>query len=96
MSETEPKIYPEHKKITAIHDESQAIGDFLTWCLEEGIHLYSDQRVYEIFGFNTKMMPHNESFENLLARYFSIDLNVINTEKDEMLADMRRMNGIDP
>ena len=39
--------YPEHKKLTAIHDHSQACYDFLEWLEGKGIHLAKYDEVTE-------------------------------------------------
>jgi hypothetical protein len=79
--------YPEHDKMMAVKDESQAIGEFLDVGLARlGLRLCESDE-------HDRWWPASISIEKLLADYFEIDLNVIEREKREMLAQQRRLNG---
>lgn len=82
--------YPEHKKLKAIAEQSQAIGEFLDWC--RGEYGYELAEWDKSRKFDDRMMPVSESTEKLLAAFFDIDLNKIEAEKRAMLEKMRRMH----
>lgn len=73
--------YPEHEKLNAVKDQSQAIGDFLDWLnSEKGIVLanYGNSDV-------AWLAPDGTAKERLLAEYFEIDLDKLEAEKRAML-----------
>ena len=74
--------HPEHEKLKAISDTSQAIGEFLSWLQVEGMTICQLGR-YEEFS------PIRTSISTLLARYFEIDEQKLEREKAAMLADIR-------
>lgn len=77
--------YSEHEKMKAVKAESLIISDFLDWLYYEKnyeICIYSDHELY----------PIHQSFEKILADYFSIDLQKISEEKDLMVKKLREMN----
>jgi len=77
-----PEEYPEHVKLRAIGSESQAIGGFLEWLNEKGITLCTSDHNddYYYCGITT---------EKFLARYFEIDTEVLEEEKQQMLKKLR-------
>jgi hypothetical protein len=77
--------YPEHDKLTAAKDQTQTIGKFLEWCEEQGLELTR-------FGGDQRPAPR---LQDLLAQWAGIDLERLYAEKDEMFAQLRRMNGVD-
>lgn len=75
--------YPEHDKMSAVLEQSQTIGEFLDWLSEQGI---TRARFEKMEGWRDPVLvPTHESIEVLLARYFGIDLSVIEAEKRAML-----------
>jgi hypothetical protein len=75
--------YPEHDKLEAVKDQSQAIGEFLEngrWTLCE----WDDRtgRFWSIRG----------DVNRVLAEYFEIDLDKLEAEKRQMLDAMRAAN----
>lgn len=72
------ETYPEHQKLRAIADRSQAIGEFLDWMGHQGFWLHDRD------GFE----PHG-SVQDWLARYFDIDRDKIEAEKRAMLEALR-------
>ena len=78
-------------KMKAIQDKSQIIGDFIDW-------LNSEKKVY-LAKYITRESPfENEedlvtwavpNIEKLLAEFFKIDLQKIEQEKLQLLADIR-------
>ena len=84
MPETDDK-YPECEKVKSVQPKSQAIGEFLDWLGEKGIHLAK-------WGDDDKLWPFNKNKEELLAEYFEIDLNKVEQEKRQMLEEIRNSN----
>ncbi len=81
--------YPQHEKLATVKDLSQEIGTFLEWTEEQGWHLgewdengFGDQQLF-LIGLNRL---------DILARYFKIDLDVLETEKRHMLEAQRVSN----
>lgn len=72
--------YPEHDKMHAIKDQSQAIGEFLEWCGE---------RRWQLVDMDTDF-PVRKRTEELLAEFFEIDLKKVEEEKLAMLASLRK------
>lgn len=80
--------YPEHEKLQAISDMSQAIGEFLVSLEEKGWRLCEIPPEYE-----HTYVPVYYVKEKLLAEYFDIDLDKIENEKRAMLKVMRGASG---
>ena len=76
---------PEHEKLKEVQPQSQAIGEFIEWLGEQGIWLSSFNRF-------DRLEPINDSAEKLLARYFEIDLKVLEAEKVALLDAQRQLN----
>ena len=77
---------PEHEKLKIVQPQSQAIGEFLEWAGDQGLYLskfVSDYQQYQ---------PTNENVQSLLARYFEIDLRVLEAEKVALLNGQRQLN----
>lgn len=75
--------YPEHEKLAKVKDKSQAIGEFLNYGLEDGVLLAR----YDKYD---RLYPIHQSTEALLAKYFDIDLVVLEKEKRAMLDGLRK------
>lgn len=74
-------------KLVAVRAESQAIGQFLDWLEEQGIFLASDQKVERRREKVT--LPVYEGKEQMLARYFEIDLVKVENERRALLRSLR-------
>ena len=74
--------YPEHDKLTAVADQTQAIGEFIEWLEGKGIFL---ARYVEGSNFPR----HVHGFRILLAEWAGIDENKLEAEKRQMLASLR-------
>lgn len=72
--------YPEHDKVKAIQDESQAIGAFLD---------NSGYTLCEVDADLNRFVPIYRSIERILADYFGIDLDELEREKRAMLDSLR-------
>jgi hypothetical protein len=81
--------YPEHEKLHAIKDKSQAIGEFLDFFLpSKGIVLmesFSARRPHDY-------VPTRRSIYSLLAEFFNIDQDKLDAEKEAMLTVLREAN----
>lgn len=91
MSNTEAKMthsdqdeYPEHKKLHTVSDKSQAAGEFLDWLItEQGFELCRYEEKYN------RSIPQNVNIRDLLAKFYEIDQNKIENEKQAMLEKCR-------
>lgn len=96
--------YPQHDKLRAIRNESQAIGDFLSWLengnLDDKDNTYgSVELAYREKIYNDEAGPCPERSEyltplqmrkkTLLAKYFGIDLDKLEDEKLAMIDLLR-------
>lgn len=85
--------YPEHEKLQAIRDKSEAIGDFIEWL--RNIKKFTLAKWYKMTDDEDgedRLMPEFPSIEKLLAEYFNIDLNKLAAEKMAMLEECRKAN----
>lgn len=96
MANTAPttRQYAEHERLALIKDKSQAIGEFLEWLRNEQVRFARHHEHDEScdFGCSDWLESHEYAYmpvENLLAKYFGIDLNKLEQEKRQMLADLR-------
>lgn len=81
--------YPEHAKLAAVSAESQAIGEFLDF----GLGLQGLILATESVGLtHNRLVPTSRSIPAILAIYFGIDQQALETEKRAMLAAMRDQN----
>lgn len=79
--------YPEHEKLQAVKDESQAAGAFLWWLRDEkGLFLCG---MHDDYNFPVRA---GYEVEKWLAEYFEIDLEKIEEEKRAMIDRLREMN----
>lgn len=90
MSKLQIEDYPEHTKLSAIKDKSQAIGQFLEWLPEQGITLCGF--VGEDKTSHAHYYPYQKTIQQLLSEYFEIDLEVLEKEKQQMLEKIRAEN----
>ena len=76
------ETYPEHIKLKAVAEKTQAISEFLSWCADEkDIYLGEHVDGSELNG------PGRT--QELIAEFFDIDQSKIETEKRAMLEAMR-------
>lgn len=81
-------VNPEHVKLQAVADRSQAIGEFLEWLDEQDIALSEIDR-YTKYLTRGWRLPIVEPRDKLIARFFGIDLVALETEKRAMLAELQ-------
>jgi hypothetical protein len=101
---TETRELTEHERLSLVKDKSQAIGDFVEWLAEKGIHLARyhahsegcypddvDSEEWPTCGTSeNKLTVDSTPITKLLAEHFDIDLDKLETEKRQMLADIRK------
>lgn len=75
--------YPECEKMKAISEDSQKIGEFLEWL---------DQHSMFVAEYDRRDFPQpiRLNREQLLAKYFKIDLNKVEKERRSILADLQK------
>lgn len=74
--------YPEHDKLRAVKENSQVIGEFLDWLINEQHVVLATHRGHIL-------MPVVSSIQKWLARYFDIDEDRLEDEKRAILAEIR-------
>lgn len=75
--------FPECKKLLAIKDKSQTIGEFLDWLTTE--------KGYSICrSFNTDFISVSLPIHSLLAEFFDIDLKEVEKEQQQILEEHRQ------
>ena len=83
MTENElDKRYPEHAKLQAVVNESQAIGDFIA----------NSGYVLAVWNRNGRyLLPVAKPITEVLAEHFDINMDRLYDEKDLMLVQLREM-----
>ena len=76
--------YPEHDKLRAVSNLSQAQGEFLDWLGQEKGWTLGEWRAQESELF----WPVNYSLQNLLAEYHGIDRVQLEREKLAMIDEL--------
>lgn len=80
--------YPECEKMSQVRPQSQAIGEFLEWLrYEKGWVLATVPEEYEF-----TLVEASYSIEGLLAEFFGIDLDKVETERRQMLDEIRAVH----
>lgn len=82
--------YPEHEKLKKVQEKSQAIGDFLEELEHKGIELA--KWGYPFKGGPKSLMAIDKSRNTILAEHFGIDLNKLEAEKRQMIAEFKKKN----
>lgn len=77
--------YPEHEKLSAVSDESQAVGEFIVWLSDERGILLAERQGFEF-------LPISASIQSLLSEFFEIDMKKIEAEKRQMLEELKEGN----
>jgi hypothetical protein len=81
--------YPEHEKLKAVVEQTQAAGEFLEW-------LRSTGREVCVINSYDEWAPCGESVERLLAGWQGIDLRRLEQEKRQLLDEQRALNAHEP
>lgn len=83
--------YPEHEKLSGIKELSQQLGSFLDWAFnQKGWTLckYHRDDSIEIGQY----IPVHDSVNNMLSKFYEIDLVKLEEEKLQMLEVCRNFN----
>lgn len=83
-----PATYPEHQKLKALGGAREAVQNFLDFLLDETGFELAERTVGDL------LVPASIRREELMARFFEIDLHALENEKQAMLEEIRRANGI--
>lgn len=78
--------YPECERLVSVSKESQALGEFLDWLIQDkGIVLCNrtGNRIDNLWA------PQLQSIEAILAEYFHIDLERVEEERRQILEEIR-------
>ncbi len=86
--------YPECEKLHAVHEESQKLGYFLEWLTGEyGVTLckWHDSEYSPEFDedFPEGFYPTYDRIQEILAKYFDIDMNKVDEERAQILEELR-------
>ena len=80
--------YPEHDKLKAVMEQSQAIGEFID---DNGKYVLAEWM--EVEGYShLQLTPVRRPINDILAEYFGIDMRTLESEKRAMLEKLRGMN----
>lgn len=74
---------PQLDKMKAVHNKSQAIGEFITWLESKGMQIAQESEG------ERGLFSINDSIEKLLAKYFKIDLKKVEQEREAVLEYVR-------
>ena len=88
---------PELDKMLAVKNKSQAIGEFLEWLESNDMTIAryaTKDDCYDDEGDRTDInegdyLPVRLSIENMLAKYFGLDLNKAEKEKQALLESLK-------
>lgn len=88
-TKTEKLKFPEHEKIEALHGRNNLIGNFIEWLKEtHTIAEWIDNEDENAFE-DRILVPSMIRTDELIAKYFEIDLNKLENEKTAMLDSIR-------
>lgn len=75
--------FPQLALMESVSGESQSIGAFVEWLHEQGMAICQPEPGLR----NDRYWPVMESSEKLLARYFEVDLDAVERERRQVLAE---------
>lgn len=90
--------YPEHEKLRSLNGSNQVVGEFIEWIQHQGYVFakYERMKFDNIFNNGTHchvvLSPHYINIPGLLEQFFEIDSSILETEKRQMLDEMRASN----
>lgn len=85
--------YPQSEKLLEVKDQSQLIGEFLSWLNSEGYEIAEwDENDDELTSeyMPEILYPVSLSIEKLLAKYFDIDLFELENERRQMIEELQQ------
>ncbi len=80
----------ELEKLGKIKDKSQLIGEFIEWLRENNYHICEFKK-FDDFD-EEQLVFTNLSIEEILAKYFNIDLKKAEEERQKILQELRENN----
>ncbi len=84
--------YPECDKLHAVSKDSQIIGEFLEWLGAERQIILAEYLGNPEYSGQHELFVAPTTIEKLLAEYYDIDLNKVETEKRKILEMQREIN----
>jgi len=97
--------HPECDKVAAVHEQSQAIGDFIEWLPSKGLTIatrfcleaerdmqHACSARPEDCEMSERFIPASFQINTLLAEFFGIDLAAVDREQRAMLDRIRAVN----
>ena len=81
--------YPECEKLKAVSDKSQVVGEFLEWLQYEKEFMIAKHVENEDEDGADYLAPMHINTERLLAEFFDIDMDKVETERRAMLESIR-------
>lgn len=82
--------YPEHEKLKLVRDKSQVIGEFIEWLGGKNYNICEYNDSHEAY------LPATQRLEVWLAEFFEINLSALESEKQQMIEELRRPKGTKP
>lgn len=76
--------YPEISKMKAVQSQSQSIGEFIEWLNENCMHI---GEWVECDHQQSDFQPIQMNIEQILAKYFEIDLKKVEEERQAILEE---------
>lgn len=82
--------YPQLALMASVQGQSQPIGEFIEWLGENGMAICTSEEGLR----GTTFFPVLESTEKLLARHFGVDLNAVERERRQVLAELDQAQAV--
>ena len=76
--------YPTLEKLSSVHTEKLALLNFLDFLGNKGLMLG--------FWDDTRFVPSNTKSESLIHEYLEIDDNILEKERQQLLADFKELS----
>lgn len=106
LNELAPPRYPEHEKMAEVKEDSHRLGAFIDWLQGQGIgfahwvesdfstrtHDEATEHTHKRVNHEDRLVPIHRTINEWLSLYYAIDLQKIEDEKEQMLAEIRRAN----
>jgi len=81
--------YPECEKMSKVRKQSQLVGEFLDWLMNERGIVLSEYHEGEGRNDEEELMPISVRIEELLAEFFEIDLKKVEQERRQILKELQ-------
>ncbi len=83
--------YPELDKMKAVRSQSQVLTEFVDWLDQNNMRICLRTETAVTYR-GSPYEPITENYEQLFARYFEIDLNKVEAERQQLLDLQRKLN----